>query len=157
MCYNLNWYKQIQICVNVWKSPSETHVQGVDGSSPSGPTVDNQPLTIYFVGGFFFGARFVPGSNREQERLYMLMRDSNYVPLEEKRSVRTTTYLSYPFGSLALLAKAFDWQSRGHGFNSDMLHTDYQKIAIDQICRPFLLYAQKSSQLPASSPFPINT
>jgi hypothetical protein len=22
---------------------------------------ENQPLTIYFVGGFFFGARFTPG------------------------------------------------------------------------------------------------
>ncbi|MEN8193175.1 MAG: hypothetical protein ABFS12_10190 [Bacteroidota bacterium] len=37
-----------------------THNQGVDGSSPSGPT-EKQPLTIYFVGGFFFGASLVPG------------------------------------------------------------------------------------------------
>ena len=41
----LNWYNRIQICVNLWKSTLETHNQGVDGSSPSGPTVKNdKPL-----------------------------------------------------------------------------------------------------------------
>jgi hypothetical protein len=49
--------------------------------------LNNQPLTIYFVGGFFFGARMVPGFDRKQGRLFMVMKDSNYVPLEEKRSV----------------------------------------------------------------------
>ena len=39
------------------------------------------------------------------------------------------TYLSYPFGSLALLARVFYWQSRGHRFDSDMLHTDNQDLA----------------------------
>ena len=27
-----------------------------------------------------------------------------------------------PLGALAQLARAFDWQSRGHRFDSDMLH-----------------------------------
>jgi len=81
MCFNLYWYKEIQICVNLWKSQCETHNQGVAGSSPAGPT-ENQPLTIFIAGGFFFGARFVPGFDRKQGRLYMVLRDSNYVPLE---------------------------------------------------------------------------
>jgi hypothetical protein len=29
----------------------------------------------------------VPGFDRKQGRLFMVMKDSNYVPLEEKRSV----------------------------------------------------------------------
>ena len=28
----------------------------------------------------------------------------------------------HPVGALAQLARAFDWQSRGHRFDSDMLH-----------------------------------
>ena len=44
--FKLNWYKGIQICVNQWKSRFETHNQGVAGSSPAGPTVDNQPLGV---------------------------------------------------------------------------------------------------------------
>ncbi len=47
--------------INGNKTNRLTHNQGVDGSSPSGPTVDNQPLTIYFVGGFFFVASLAPG------------------------------------------------------------------------------------------------
>ena len=30
------------------------------------------------------------------------------------------------FGGLAQLARAFDWQSKGHRFDSDILHFDYQ-------------------------------
>ena len=45
--------------------------------------LNNQPLTIYIVGSLFFGASLVPGFDRNQGRLYMLMRDSNYVPLED--------------------------------------------------------------------------
>jgi hypothetical protein len=46
MYFNLYWYKGIQISVNLWKSQFETHNQGVAGSSPAGPTVDNQPLGV---------------------------------------------------------------------------------------------------------------
>ena len=31
-------------------------------------------------------------------------------------------------GVLAQLAGAFDWQSRGHRFDSDILHDDYQRV-----------------------------
>ena len=41
----LYWYKHIQMCVNVWNSVNDTHNQGVDGSSTSGPT-DNQGVTM---------------------------------------------------------------------------------------------------------------
>jgi hypothetical protein len=39
-----------------------------------GPLKD-QPLTIYFVGGFFFGASLAPGFNPEQVRLHMVLID----------------------------------------------------------------------------------
>ena len=45
MYFNLYWYKQIQICVNLWKSRLETHNQGVAGSSPAGPTETLQGIT----------------------------------------------------------------------------------------------------------------
>jgi hypothetical protein len=32
-------------------------------------------------------------------------------------------------GALAQLARAFDWQSRGHRFDSDMLHSEGQRVA----------------------------
>ena len=32
------------------------------------------------------------------------------------------------FGALAQLARAFDWQSRGHRFDSDMLHSENQAV-----------------------------
>ena len=44
MYFNLYWYKQIQICVNVWKPPFETHNQGVHGSSPCGTTTKIKPF-----------------------------------------------------------------------------------------------------------------
>ena len=31
-------------------------------------------------------------------------------------------------GALAQLARAFDWQSRGHRFDSDMLHTEDKRV-----------------------------
>ena len=31
-------------------------------------------------------------------------------------------------GGLAQLARAFDWQSKGHRFDSDILHTNYQAV-----------------------------
>ena len=34
---------------------------------------------------------------------------------------------SQHFGALAQLARAFDWQSRGHRFDSDMLHDQAEK------------------------------
>jgi hypothetical protein len=85
MYCNLYWYKEIQICVNLWKSLCETHNQRVDGSNPSGPTKSfkvlffeglfsfpppklalayKAPPELFFaasLGGFFFGARFTPG------------------------------------------------------------------------------------------------
>ena len=33
-------------------------------------------------------------------------------------------------GALAQLARAFDWQSRGHRFDSDMLHDQAEKEAL---------------------------
>ena len=33
MYFNLYWYKQIQMCVNVWNHVNNTHNQGVAGSS----------------------------------------------------------------------------------------------------------------------------
>ena len=38
----------------------ETHKQG-EAFEPSWAHTVNEPLTIHFVGGFFFGARNVPG------------------------------------------------------------------------------------------------
>jgi hypothetical protein len=35
-------------------------------------------------------------------------------------------------GGLAQLARAFDWQSKGHRFDSDILHFDYQDFAAMQ-------------------------
>ena len=32
-------------------------------------------------------------------------------------------------GGLAQLARAFDWQSKGHRFDSDILHLDDQRVA----------------------------
>ena len=40
-------------------------------------------------------------------------------------------------GALAQLARAFDWQSRGHRFDSDMLHSNYQRVTDLKICDPF--------------------
>ena len=31
-------------------------------------------------------------------------------------------------GALAQLARAFDWQSRGHRFDSDMLHSEDKRV-----------------------------
>ena len=31
-------------------------------------------------------------------------------------------------GGLAQLARAFDWQSKGHRFDSDILHADNQRV-----------------------------
>lgn len=49
-------------------------------------------------------------------------------------------------GALAQLARAFDWQSRGHRFDSDMLHSNYQRVTDLKICDPFFF----ASFLPAS-------
>ncbi len=35
-------------------------------------------------------------------------------------------------GGLAQLAREFDWQSKGHRFDSDILHSDYQDLAATQ-------------------------
>jgi hypothetical protein len=40
-------------------------------------------------------------------------------------------------GALAQLARAFDWQSRGHRFDSDMLHSEDQRVASCKVCSPF--------------------
>ena len=34
-------------------------------------------------------------------------------------------------GGLAQLARAFDWQSKGHRFDSDILHSEYQRVTIN--------------------------
>jgi hypothetical protein len=49
-------------------------------------------------------------------------------------------------GALAQLARAFDWQSRGHRFDSDMLHSEDQRVTDLKICDPFFF----ASFLPAS-------
>jgi hypothetical protein len=56
-------------------------------------------------------------------------------------------------GALAQLARAFDWQSRGHRFDSDMLHSNYQRVTIIQICSPFFF----ARILPESCSFFPNT
>ena len=38
------------MCVNVWNSVNDTHNQGVDGSSPSGPT---EAFQVHQPGGLF--------------------------------------------------------------------------------------------------------
>lgn len=40
-------------------------------------------------------------------------------------------------GALAQLARAFDWQSRGHRFDSVMLHFYFQRIDSKRV-NPFL-------------------
>jgi hypothetical protein len=40
-------------------------------------------------------------------------------------------------GALAQLARAFDWQSRGHRFDSDMLHTDLEAVTGNTACSCF--------------------
>lgn len=41
-------------------------------------------------------------------------------------------------GALAHLARAFDWQSKGHRFDSDILHPDYERVTEVKICDSFL-------------------
>ncbi len=36
--------------------------------------------------------------------------------------IAKTTKIVLPIGGLAQLARAFDWQSKGHRFDSDILH-----------------------------------
>jgi len=50
----LNWYKGIQIGVNIWKPPFETHNQGVHGSSPCGPTLIIRHLRSKICKCFFY-------------------------------------------------------------------------------------------------------
>jgi hypothetical protein len=38
--------------------------------------------------------------------------------------------LAQRFGDVAQLARALDWQSRGRGFESHLLHSDYQTLTI---------------------------
>lgn len=42
------------------------------------------------------------------------------------------------FGGLAQLARAFDWQSRGHRFDSDILHIENQKVTTVKFVAFFL-------------------
>lgn len=37
-------------------------------------------------------------------------------------------YFCSRIGALAQLARAFDWQSRGHRFDSDMLHLIFKEL-----------------------------
>jgi hypothetical protein len=41
-------------------------------------------------------------------------------------------------GGLAQLARAFDWQSRGQGFDSLILHPEDQRVTEVIICNSFL-------------------
>jgi hypothetical protein len=41
------------------------------------------------------------------------------------------------FGGLAQLARAFDWQSRGHGFDSHILHPENQRVTMLKHCNSF--------------------
>ena len=56
-------------------------------------------------------------------------------------------------GALAQLARAFDWQSRGHRFDSDMLHTDNQRVTVFETCNPFYF----ARNLPDSYPSYLHT
>ena len=53
------------MCVNGWNPLKETHNQGVVPMKSGLGPLNNQPLTIYFVGGFFLGASLVPGFEGE--------------------------------------------------------------------------------------------
>ncbi len=55
-------------------------------------------------------------------------------------------------GALAQLARAFDWQSRGHRFDSDMLHSAEQRVTIFQICSPLFLWMPKPFALSQETP-----
>jgi hypothetical protein len=46
-------------------------------------------------------------------------------------------YLPTQNGGLAQLARAFDWQSRGHRFDSDILHLENQRVARFISCDSF--------------------
>ena len=41
-------------------------------------------------------------------------------------------------GGLAQLARAFDWQSKGHRFDSDILHPENERVTEVKICDSFL-------------------
>ena len=45
-------------------------------------------------------------------------------------------------GALAQLARVLDWQSRGHRFDSGMLHQKNQRVT-NIFCDSFFVYAQK--------------
>lgn len=51
------------------------------------------------------------------------------IPLEKKEFI-------FNFGGLAQLARALDWQSKGHGFDSHNLHLKIKELQI--ICNSFL-------------------
>ena len=51
-------------------------------------------------------------------------------------------------GGLAQLARAFDWQSKGHRFDSDILHSDYQALAAKQ---GLFLFLECPSGVPLSA------
>ena len=46
-------------------------------------------------------------------------------------------YICSLVGALAQLARAFDWQSRGHRFDSDMLHNELQRLTFFLKCSLF--------------------
>ena len=45
-------------------------------------------------------------------------------------------------GGLAQLARAFDWQSRGHRFDSDILHTGNQVVTLLKGVATFFMHKQ---------------
>jgi hypothetical protein len=46
-------------------------------------------------------------------------------------------FYSFILGALAQLARVLDWQSKGHRFDSGMLHVKNQRVAVFKYCNPF--------------------
>ncbi len=52
--------------------------------------------------------------------------------------------MDFKQGALAQLARAFDWQSRGHRFDSDMLHKTKPRRCKSPFFMPYFVYILKS-------------
>ena len=48
--------------------------------------------------------------------------------------------IAHAFGGLARLARAFDWQSKGQRFDSDILHLIIKKLQILKFVVPFFIH-----------------
>ncbi len=59
--------------------------------------------------------------------------------IEERAVFKDFFYFCIRFGELAQLARAFDWQSRGQGFDSPILHIYKSRLYSVLVVKPFFI------------------